>query len=95
MGVCMTVRRMLKKAIIESTLADRLVALATVVIALMSISQWQAIKGQLSEMRDAGIQTQQLIDAAMRCADAAQKAADTPDATLKSSQKLLQVDQRP
>ena len=91
----MSVWRILETAICKSSLADWLVAVATVVIAFTSFYQWRAIRGQLAEMRNTGSQTQQLIDATRKSAEAAIRTADIADATLKSSQKSFQVDLRP
>ena len=74
----------------EASLADWVIALATIGMFVTSFYQWRAIKGQLGEMQNSGTQTDKMIAAAnqIKCAliTANGQNSDAVEKTLRQNQ---------
>lgn len=74
------------------TAAIAFFALCSVVV---SVLQWRTMQGQLDEMKSGSTDTHTLAEQAKVQAGAAATLASTAEATLRSTQKSFQIDQRP
>jgi hypothetical protein len=90
-GAPETIQRDLKSLRERIRITDVLMVIATIVIAAAGVVNVIVVKGQLDEMRSTGGQTDKLIGANVKLADAARKQAEIADNQIRVIQRQIRA----